>query len=476
MAATSAYLRHEGPAPRGGLLMVAAVLGIVLSCGYTLAVGELAGLYVALSVAGTIAVLFDFRAGAVLLALMLPTAASTLFPHSLLEITGLNPLNVLLLATLAGYLVNARRLQPGSLLPGRLVWCYAVPIVIAGALGMRHVDEIPSIYYLFGGVPFETAFQYVLGTVVKPLVIVAVAVMIGAAAAASRQPERFILPIALSVWVITLIQFGFIVTQGASLALLASPDRAFYSPLGMHANDLGRLHLFAFALLLFVWAEARPGRRLFLLLTLGLAATALVLTFSRAAIAGAIIVGALFLLWKFNTKTLSLSLIAVVLAALLGADALYSRLTYGVGEGADAVSAGRIDGIWLPLLPELAKSPLWGNGMNSIMWSAPVVNGTIEPSSHPHNAYLEAMLDMGILGLGLLLAFYAQVWRGFRALGADETLTPEMRGLFQGATAALVAFFFTCVVGSSLRPEPESAYLWIAIGLMYGLRGRRPVS
>jgi hypothetical protein len=51
-----------------------------------------------------------------------------------------------------------------------------------------------------------------------------------------------------------------------------------------------------------------------------------------------------------------------------------------------------------------------------------------------------------------------------------------MRSLFQGATAALLAFLVTCLVGSSLRPEPESAYLWIAIGLMYGLRGRRPAS
>ena len=33
------------------------------------------------------------------------------------------------------------------------------------------------------------------------------------------------------------------------------------------------------------------------------------------------------------------------------------------------MSAGRIDDIWLPLLPELFKSPLWGNGLNSIMWS-----------------------------------------------------------------------------------------------------------
>jgi hypothetical protein len=68
------------------------------------------------------------------------------------------------------------------------------------------------------------------------------------------------------------------------------------------------------------------------------------------------------------------------------------------------------------------------------------------------------------------------VWKGFRALGSNAWLTPELRSLFQGATAALAVFLVTGLTGSSLRPEPESAFLWIAIGLMYGLRGRRPAS
>jgi O-antigen ligase len=308
------------------------------------------------------------------------------------------------------------------------------------------------------------------------MVMVAVALLIGAAAARSQKPERFIIPIALSVWFIGLIQIGFVIAEGPSLATLASAsERRFYSPIGTHANDLGRLHLFAFALLLFVWAETkRPGMRLFLLLTLGMLGIALLLTFSRAAIAGAVVVGALFLMWKFNAKTLSLAIIAVMLAALFGADALYSRLTLGFDEGADAVSRGRIEGIWLPLLPELAKSPLWGDGLRATLWSFPMVNEAMAHTNHPHNAYLEVLLDMGIIGLVLLMAYYVHVWKGFRTLGSNAGLNGELRGLFQGASAALVAFFATCLVGSSLRPEVESAYLWIAIGLMYGLRGRRP--
>ena len=80
--------------------------------------------------------------------------------------------------------------------------------------------------------------------------------------------------------------------------------------MGMHANTLGRIHLSALALLLFVWADCtQPRMRLFLMLTLGVVAMALLLTFSRAAIGGAALVGVLFLIWKFNVRNFSLALL-----------------------------------------------------------------------------------------------------------------------------------------------------------------------
>jgi O-antigen ligase len=153
---------------------------------------------------------------------------------------------------------------------------------------------------------------------------------------------------------------------------------------------------------------------------------------------------------------------------------VYNRVLLGVGDGADAVSAGRIDGIWLPLLPETLKSPLWGNGLGSIMWSYPMQIDAMLTVGHPHNAFLEALLDMGLIGLALLLAYFLHVWRGFRELGSNAFLSPELRGFFQGATAGLLCFLVTGFFGSSLRPESEAVYLWMAIGMMYGLQARRP--
>lgn len=478
MHATSPYLRHEPVHAHSWVPVALAMFGLALGCGYTLALGELAGLYVGLSLVCAVAVLFDFRVGAVLLLLMLPMSASALFPHALMGITGLNPLNLLVLATLGAYLLHGRTQAGPALVPQPLVWLFIVPIAFGGLLGMGHVKDIPSFFYELESITFYTETQYLIAMVVKPMVIVAVALTIGAAAACSKAPQRFLIPIAASVWLIALIQIGFVLSLGAPLAAMAaSESRNFYEPLGMHANELGRLHVFAFALLLFAWAETkRPETRLFLLLTVCLLGLAILLTFSRTAFAAAALVGALFLMFKFSMRNLSLALIGLVLIAAFGLDVLYSRVSLGFGQGVDAVSAGRIEGIWLPLLPEVVKNPLFGNGLGSTMWSFPMQSGAMIPAGHPHNAYLEALLDMGVVGCALIIAYYVHVWRDFRALGSNAWLDSQTRGLFQGATAALVAFFVTGLTGGGFRPDAETAYLWIAIGLMYGLRGRKPAS
>jgi O-antigen ligase len=478
MASTTADLRHEGVGAHSWIMMAMAMLALALGCGYTLAMGELVGLYVALSLLCGFAVLFDFRIGALLVLVMLPISASDLFPHGMLGITGLNPLNLLVLATIGSFLIHGGVQRAFKAVPMPLAWLFVVPIILAGLNGMDQVKNIPSLMYELGTVTFVTPVQYLVQVVAKPMVMVAVAVLVGAGAAVSKRPERFIYALIFTAWLMALIQLGYVLLMGVPLAQMATPgERSFYDPLGIHANSLGRLHLYAISLLAFVWvATKRPGLRLLLLITLGVLSLALLLTFSRAAIAGAGLIGALFLLWKFNAKTAALALIGVLVFGALIGDVVYSRLMLGVDQGADAVSAGRINAIWLPLLPEVWKSPLWGHGMSSILWSFPMQMGVMEPVGHAHSAYLQALLDMGILGLAALLAYYWHVWKGFRALGSDKSLNDELRGFFQGGMAALIAFFFTGLVGSTFTPNPESGYIWLAIGLMYGLRSRKPAA
>jgi O-antigen ligase len=200
-----------------------------------------------------------------------------------------------------------------------------------------------------------------------------------------------------------------------------------------------------------------------------------VLTFSRGALLGFMAVNVLFLAWRRSGRVLLAAALLALAAPLLVPEAVFERLGMGFGEGANAVSAGRLEGLWLPLLPAVLESPVLGHGLGSILWSEAMQVAAVDPTrvigaTHPHNAYLEALLDMGIAGLGLVLAYYLHAYRGLRALGADAALEPPLAGFFQGAAAGLAALLAVAFFDSSLAPRAEQVYLWLAIGLMYGVR------
>ena len=464
-----------------GVSLGLALLGVL--AGSVVAVAGLNALYLCVALIGCAFILRDFRVGVVLLILLLPVSRSAMFPHAMLGITGLNPFNLLLAGTLGSCLLHA--LFDGSLrrfLPRPLLWLYIVPILVAGALGSRHIGDIAPGYYMYDMLEFDSAAGYLRDRVAKPLFMVIFALLVGAAVAKSEKPEKFLIPTLLSVWVMGSMVVVFVLLSGVGLSRLADSEaRGTLSALGLHANDLGRLYAVSYALLLFTWAEARgSGFRLALLASMGLVVAALLLTFSRGAFFGFIVVNALFLLWRHNARTLTVAGLLAAVALLLLPDVVYDRIATGFGSGLNAITAGRLEGLWLPLVPEILRSPVYGNGIGSILWSDVMRlqggAGIVIGATHPHNAYLETLLDMGLAGLILLGAYFAHVWKGFRALSVDPDLSPSLRGFYLGAAAGLASFLVSGVTDSSLTPRPEQAFLWLAIGMMYGhgQRAKRP--
>jgi O-antigen ligase len=436
------------------------------------------GLYLCLSLIGCAFILYDFRIGVVLLILLMPVSSSSVFPRAMLGITGLNPLNLLLAGTLASCLLQG--LFDGSIrrfLPRPLLWLYVVPFLIAGGLGASHFGDIVPAFFMYNVLSFDTLAGYVRDVVVKPLFTVAFALLVGAAVLKSNKSEKFLAPILISIWVMGAMVIVYVFQSGVALGQLAdSESRSFLSVLGMHANDLGRLYAVAYALLLFTWAESKePGLRLALLASMAVVVVALMLTFSRGAFTAFIVVNALFLCWRPNARTLIVAAFLAVGAIFALPDAVYDRITTGIGFGLNEISAGRIDGIWLPLLPEFLRNPVFGSGLGSILWSEAMrvgVGVTILGVAQAHSAYLETVLDMGIAGLVLVCAYFLHVWKGFRALSVDPALSPTLRGFYQGAAAGLLSFLAAGITGSYLTPRPEQVFLWLAIGMMYGQYAR----
>ncbi|HXI36081.1 MAG TPA: hypothetical protein VNH80_04145, partial [Burkholderiales bacterium] len=183
MAETLVLGRHEG-GRHGWILAAAGLAAFAVLCGMALALGELQAFYVSLSLVIAIAVLFDFRIGAFLLVLILPFGATQFFPRNLFGLTGLNPLNLLLIATLASYVLR-HRIAP--LLPRPLLLLFLVPILAAGALGLQHVDDIAPVFYESLLIHYTDAFGYYREQVIRPLLLVVAAMLVGVAAARSQR-------------------------------------------------------------------------------------------------------------------------------------------------------------------------------------------------------------------------------------------------------------------------------------------------
>jgi O-antigen ligase len=478
--AIAGYLPPLQFTPR--LKKLAAVAGLVLLglfWGTFVAFQGLSAALLCVAVVVSVFTIRDFRVGVLVMILIMPSSASYLFPRAMFGITGLNPLNLLMIGTFAAYIMAAmpdgsiRRLVPLWILP-----VYVLPIVLAGLNGMGNVGLVPQVFYLTESVDFRNWVGYLRDDVMKPLLIVMYSLLVGAAYSRSREPHKFLTPAIISIWVMALMAIGYFLNSGLKFGQLASEyARAFFSPLGMHANDLGRLYATAFGILLFTWdTTRRPLLKTALFFSIGITCIALLLTFSRAAIISLVIIGGIYLLSRRNIKTFFLAALVIPGALILMPGAIWYRLGMGVEGGAAEMSAGRVEDIWAPLLPQLIDKPFFGHGLQSVLWAPAMRMGEMFEVTHPHSAYLGALMDFGIVGALLLLGFWFTIWKGFRKLAKDQDLEPHQRGFFEGAAAALVAFMAAGFVGSSLTPVPEQSFLWLAIGMMFGVNAKRQLA
>ncbi len=458
----------------------AAIAGLVLlgiAWGAFVAFAEVSAALICLAAIVFVFTVRDFRVGVLVMILIMPISASYIFPRAMFGVTGLNPLNVLLVGTFMSYLLAA--MPDGSvkrLMPWWLIPVFIAPLILAGIIGMGHVQQIPPVFIETEQIDYKNNIGYIRDLVLKPLILVAYSLMVGAAYARAREPHKFMVPMMVSMWFMGFMVIGFFLNSTVKFGQLASEyARHFLSPLGMHANDLGRLYVTAIAILLFTWDRTRrPVLKTLLFLSMGLVGIALILTFSRNAFMTLALVVVMYLVSRRrNKKLLLLAAVLIPLALLLTPGAIWYRLEMGAGEGAEGVSAGRIDDIWQPLLPELFDKPFFGHGLQSVLWSPAMRLGEMMQVTHPHSAYLGALLDFGVVGTILLLAFWFTVWRGFRKLAKDPLLTPQEQGFFEGCAVALVSFMVAGFVGSSFTPVAEQSFLWLGIGLMFGVQAKR---
>ncbi len=477
-------LRTQGAQWVPGLLAFAAAALFAVVIGFFSGIGGghyAASLLLVVVVLGAVA--WDCRIGAIALIVLLPLSETHLIPREMFGVTGLSPLNLLLVGTVIGYFVSgSKAFRPKSTrtMDSGILWFFVLPVLLAGANGMQHVDEVLPVFHENGMVEFEGPWEYLTGEVVKPLFFVAYAWLVSVLIRDSEKPERYLWPLLISALLMALVTIGGIALTGFSLAELAAPRaRKTLAWLGMHNNDLGPMFVASVAIFLHAAGPQKAALRFWLLAAASMCALAAMLTFSRNAFLMLLIVLAGFFFGGKIGWRLSMGVVVLLLAALLLPREFVNRATTGIGQGSvmnadeDALTAGRVSGIWIPVLRDAVETPVFGAGIQAMLWSASGFNEeTGDAIGHPHNAYLRLFLEMGVVGLALVLWFFWGLFSKARKLGSDPRLSPQEQAMAQAAKWALIAMAVQGLTGGAFTPLPSQVFVWCGIGFICGLHAR----
>ena len=89
------------------------------------------------------------------------------------------------------------------------------------------------------------------------------------------------------------------------------------------------------------------------------------------------------------------------------------------------------------------------------------------PIGQAHNAYLAVLLDLGLVGVAVVGAFFWSVWKTFRRL-SQHHVDSQWRGVFEGGIVALLCLAIQGVSEDSFTPTYAQAALWVCYGLALG--------
>ena len=414
-------------------------------------------------------IFFDYRIGVWLLVVLLPFASTQLVPRQVFGVTGLNPLNILLVLTLLSLFAASllrRRVIRLVRLP-RVLLVYIAVIAFAAYVGTGSAERAITI----PGVDTEplTVTTYLLDYFAKPMIIFVVA-WLAAVFARNGNGRPLIWALAIAFVVFVVLIAGYIVTNGISLEILASSQtRGFLGWTGMHANEVGLMANLGFAILLYTAvATGGPLPRLILFACAAAAAIMAALTFSRGAFIGLTIILGYYLLTRRHMGQFLIALSIIVGTGLILPDAFVERAMTGFQTANTyAITAGRLDDIWRPLLPTFWEAPIIGHGLSSTLWATPNLRGAMLPVGHPHSAYLGVLLDLGMVGVAVVAAFFLSVWVMFRRLSKDH-VDLQWRGVFEGGMVCLVCLAAQGLTDDRFVPTYPQVPLWLCYGLALG--------
>ncbi len=412
-------------------------------------------------------------------------------PKGMLGIQGLNPWNIIMLCVLLGWMAQRGREGLKWDLPGGITFLLLIQLFLILSGVYRLLQDYSGLthYALLREADPPTKGSMIVDFVVNTVKWVLPGLLLFDGCRDNRR-LRWALTAIAGVYFLLALQ----VIKWMPLGAIASGEDLGERSLKILLNEVG-YHRVNIAVMLAggAWAifALRPMARtprMALLVTIatGLAVLGLALTGGRAGYATWVVVGMLMAGIRWRRYLLIGPLVVALVVAFVPAvqqrmlegftaetrdtNAVVNRTVQIQGGGADAytVTAGR-NIAWPLVIAKIGESPWLGHGreamrsqrISSYLWSE-----LGEDFGHPHNAYLQCLLDNGWIGAIPIFLFYLIVLRRSISLFADSR-SP----VFIAVGGVCLALVFAQLVGSlgsqTFYPREGTVGLWCAMGLMW---------
>ncbi len=216
--------------------------------------------------------------------------------------------------------------------------------------------------------------------------------------------------------------------------------------------------------------------RLIVLVAAGVVTFGQALTGGRAGYAAWGATGVVLCLLKWRRYLLLAPVVIILLVTLL--PGAVDRMLYGFGR-TDATGQEIVDDyevtsgrtlVWPYVIAKIGEAPIVGYGrlaMNRTGVTDQLMLELDEPFPHPHNMYLETLLDNGILGSTPIFLFWGMMlFYSARLFRSDNRLYTAVGGL---SLALMLAQLFAGVGAQHFYPRESTFCVWIAMLLVLRL-------
>ena len=213
---------------------------------------------------------------------------------------------------------------------------------------------------------------------------------------------------------------------------------------------------------------------------LGVLAAAVLVMFGQALTGGRmgylswIAVGLILSLFRWRKLLLFIPVVLTLVVILL--PGVRERMLMGLGQkqgsiivqgDEDEMTSGRTIA-WPLVIEAIQKNPITGYGRQAMTITGiqnELAEDFDEPFPHPHNAYLEQLLDNGVIGFLLVISFYLAILGRAFPLLLDRS-DPLCTAIGATVCALVLALLVGAMGGQTFYPREGSVCMWAAIGLM----------